>query len=407
MTKLLTPPDVLTFFDNAGKPLAYGKVFTYAAGTAFVTPAATFSDRAGSAANTNPIILNIRGEATIYLTAGQVYDWLITDPGNVPIRTRLGVDAFANSVTADTAQTLTGPKLFDTGSGYTEFRRDTAPLNYVGTRAALVVQNRDAGNGGVNDQIPGVVFQFTSTGNGIVNAATELSQSIWWGLQLSQTKTGDGSGHCATAVGELGAYGPGLYNELGLFQGTGTNKGSLLGTISGVEMLLQDSPNGGTTSYSTKMQPIVSRIAKYNATARKSHSFFASSEGALPPDAILGGNTAGLASWKRGIDFSGLSFTTGEAALLPNNTSLAWYRAGGAAVSCMFLSSADNFLIPLPTTSSKVAITTSAPTFADRFAVDNDATNAVLVWVGGVLKRAQQGAPDSGGVGKRNLIVDN
>jgi len=44
----------------AGLPLVGGKVYTYAAGT--VTPKQTFSDAAGTIPQTNPIILNARGE---------------------------------------------------------------------------------------------------------------------------------------------------------------------------------------------------------------------------------------------------------------------------------------------------------------------------------------------------------
>jgi hypothetical protein len=315
------------------------------------------------------------------------------------------VGDLANAVTKTGAQTITGDKLFSTPTTYTEFRRDTAPLNYVGTRASVVVQHRDAAAGVVNAQIPGVVFQFTSSGNGVVNAGTELSQSIWLGLQLSQTKTGDGSGHCATAIGELGSYGPGLYNELGMFQGTATNVGSQLGTMSGAEMLLRDSPDAGTTTYSTRMDPFVARIGKYNATTRRSHGLLASSEGTLPPDTIVGATTGG-AGWKRAMDLSGVNITTGQVILSPNNTFLAWLMAGtGTAVPIFGVSAANNGFAAMPTNTTSFIISTTS--FATRLEVDNNATNAVLIWVNGALKRVEVGAPDSDGVGFRSLRVAN
>ena len=53
------------FFDRNGRPLAFGKVYTYQAGTNINQE--TFQSEAGDAANTNPIILNGEGYADIYL----------------------------------------------------------------------------------------------------------------------------------------------------------------------------------------------------------------------------------------------------------------------------------------------------------------------------------------------------
>ena len=44
------------FHDKNGKPLAFGKVYTYQAGT--VIPKETFTNENGDIANTNPVILN-------------------------------------------------------------------------------------------------------------------------------------------------------------------------------------------------------------------------------------------------------------------------------------------------------------------------------------------------------------
>lgn len=53
------------FFDRNGRPLAFGKVYTYQAGTNINQE--TFKGEAGDIANTNPIILNGEGYADIYL----------------------------------------------------------------------------------------------------------------------------------------------------------------------------------------------------------------------------------------------------------------------------------------------------------------------------------------------------
>jgi len=63
----LSPAPKLQFFGTDGNPLVGGKVYTYAAGT--TTPLTTYTDSTGFTANTNPIILDTRGEANIWLTS--------------------------------------------------------------------------------------------------------------------------------------------------------------------------------------------------------------------------------------------------------------------------------------------------------------------------------------------------
>lgn len=65
---IVMPNPKQQYFDASGNPLAGGKIYTYRAGTS-ASPTnykATYSDSGGSVANTNPIILDSRGEATIY-----------------------------------------------------------------------------------------------------------------------------------------------------------------------------------------------------------------------------------------------------------------------------------------------------------------------------------------------------
>lgn len=260
-----------------------------------------------------------------------------------------GASLIGNAVTLGTNQTITGRKSFSkvqSAVGWAQqIIADSAPLDYGTTVAASVLQWRDASNRNTNQLVPGAVFQFNSTGDGTVNSSAELSQTIWQGLFGYMNKTGDGSAHCFTGIGQLGATGAGGYNELGAFQAELTNVGSALGTMSGVEMLLKDSPDGGVSTYSTKMQAVVGRLAKYNPTIRKSYNFYASSEGNLPPNGIIGVNGGGLHQWQRGIDFQGASFSTGQFLLAPNNTSMAWLDSTGVAKPIMGLDSANGVFI--------------------------------------------------------------
>jgi hypothetical protein len=77
----LTPTPKQQFFDANGDPLVAGKVYTYAGGT--TTPIATFTNQAGSSTNTNPIILDARGMANIWLQPTVAYKFLVTDANDV------------------------------------------------------------------------------------------------------------------------------------------------------------------------------------------------------------------------------------------------------------------------------------------------------------------------------------
>lgn len=317
----------------------------------------------------------------------------------------VSISAFSSRAEALTVATLKSPSLMAGDLDIAlEVIKDSAPLNYAGTQAAVVVQQKDVGALSANGFSPAVVFQSKSSGDGAVTAGSELSESIWQGVFSSGSKTGDGSMHSFTATGELGAYGAGAYSEYGLFQGEATNIGSALGTISGVEVLLKDSPDGGTSNYSTKMQAVVGRIAKYNPTTRKSYNFYGSSEGTLNPNAVLGINPSGLATWQRGIDFEGATFSSGEAILLPNNTSIASLNTSAASKAILLLSSSNSTVLAMESNTSKITLTNAS--FVTKFEVD-DASDGVLVYVGGALKRVGQGSADSAGAGFRNLIVAN
>ena len=85
MTAFISPPPRLQFFTNAGVPMASGFLYTYAAGT--TTPLTTYTDSTGLVANTNPVILDSRGEASIWLsTVG--YKFKLATPANVDVWTQ-------------------------------------------------------------------------------------------------------------------------------------------------------------------------------------------------------------------------------------------------------------------------------------------------------------------------------
>jgi hypothetical protein len=84
MSAYLSPSPKLQFFDAAGNFLAGGKLYTYAAGTN--TPLASYTDSSGLIANTNPIILGVRGEANVWLNSNS-YKFKLTTSDDVEIWT--------------------------------------------------------------------------------------------------------------------------------------------------------------------------------------------------------------------------------------------------------------------------------------------------------------------------------
>jgi hypothetical protein len=77
MAKYLAPAPKFQAFDDDGNPLSGGLVYTSLSGTD--TPATTWTDSTGNTANTNPVVLDSRGEASIWFTPGTEYRITVTD----------------------------------------------------------------------------------------------------------------------------------------------------------------------------------------------------------------------------------------------------------------------------------------------------------------------------------------
>lgn len=96
-TTTLSPTPVQRFCDNSGAPLAFGQIFTYAAGSS--TPLASYVDSTGITPNTNPIVLNARGECNLWLPPNVAYKFILgystdSNPPSNPIWT---VDQIVNA----------------------------------------------------------------------------------------------------------------------------------------------------------------------------------------------------------------------------------------------------------------------------------------------------------------------
>lgn len=78
-------PSKARFENNSGTALSGGLIYFYEAGT--TTAKDTYSDSAGTVANANPVVLNSRGEADIFLQADGDYKVTVRDSAGVLIYT--------------------------------------------------------------------------------------------------------------------------------------------------------------------------------------------------------------------------------------------------------------------------------------------------------------------------------
>lgn len=140
MTIALMPYPKIRFFTNSGTfaPLSGGKVYTYEPGT--TTPKATYTDSTGSATNTNPVILDSAGEASIWLSG--FYKIIVKDANDVTHWTQDNVSGAAAEVTGST-QTIEWLSYAHTFAyvSATQFSTtgDTRAIYEVGRRVKCIV----------------------------------------------------------------------------------------------------------------------------------------------------------------------------------------------------------------------------------------------------------------------------
>ena len=108
MSATLTPSPFMQFFTAGGVPLAGGKLYTYAAGT--TTLLATYTTALATQSNTNPVILDSRGEAAVWLSNTAAYKFKLTDSNDVDIWTADNIEGLlgAADIASSTGASMVG-----------------------------------------------------------------------------------------------------------------------------------------------------------------------------------------------------------------------------------------------------------------------------------------------------------
>jgi len=119
--------------DDLGRPLAFGKLYLYQAGT--LIPKAAYQDVAHTVAHTFPIVLDATGRENVWLIDDEAYDLVVHDADDNVLRSVLGIVTNGGSGTPVPA---TGTSAFEVESfKYSEggLVRDEAPELWSDTSA--------------------------------------------------------------------------------------------------------------------------------------------------------------------------------------------------------------------------------------------------------------------------------
>lgn len=194
MTINISPEPKLAFLGNDGKPLVGGKLYTYAAGT--TTPLASYTSYTGTTANTNPVILDSRGEASVWLGLSR-YKFVLKDANDVEIWTQdnlimspgadgsgaygtWGINITGNAATATTATTAnyatTAGSASSVSGGYVQSITAGANIVITGTATNPIISA--SGSGGTVTSVNASASNGFSFSGGPITGSGTLALSV-------------------------------------------------------------------------------------------------------------------------------------------------------------------------------------------------------------------------------------
>lgn len=212
---------VLQWFDDNGDPLASGKVYVYQPGTLVARD--TYADQGLTTPNTNPIILDAGGRATVYLRSELSYKFVVKTSADVTLRTEDNVPGSVQVV------------LPIASNGVEWTGRLNAPSYAYHGLGITATDSRGLYIGGVVSPAAGG----TAYGLQVVNDVRPGLNASGVGLGLSPTLQKQGSGtHPIFAT---------AYLQAPVITGSG-------GTVSEASTLyVEAAPSGATTNYALRV----------------------------------------------------------------------------------------------------------------------------------------------------------
>lgn len=229
MTAQLSPTPVFKGWNNDGTPLAFGKLFTYIAGT--TTKQASYTDYTQGTPNTNPVILNSRGEANVWLDPTKTYKLVLapstdTDPPTQGIWT---VDQINGSLSPSASIIPSVDNAYNLGSTTNRWANVYAYQNYFLGATNIPLYNSTQGIFGYIAQTaaeiaasvtptnyayaPGDVRRYGGDPTGATDSTTAIQNAI---ASNTRVYLPGGNYKCATALNLASKVGCHLVGDGGL-----------------------------------------------------------------------------------------------------------------------------------------------------------------------------------------------
>lgn len=170
--------------DNNGLPLSGGKLYSYLAGT--TTPVATYTDESGITPNTNPVILDGAGRASVWLSASTSYKFILTDVDDNPIYTEDNVLGGSGSSSLSDGWSAWTEHLVTDGQTATDLSGETIDLTLYSSAEYMVEVIR-----GTTVSSSGPITIKDINGTGVVDQSSVFLGPLPHGVTFSVSQLGN------------------------------------------------------------------------------------------------------------------------------------------------------------------------------------------------------------------------